>query len=74
MLKITHADFSDVNVRRLLGILSEKKNSIDKALALMEGTDERASLRQLVEKCPGLNSYLSYILGEDWYQQASNII
>ena len=74
MLKITHADFSDVNVRRLLGILFEKKSSIDKALAMIEGADKRSPLHQLVKETPMLHTHLSYILGEDWYQQASNTI
>lgn len=68
------SDFRDVNARRLHGILLEKKNSIDQAIAMIEAADKSLSLDQLIKSVPLLDTHLSYILGENWFAQANNQI
>jgi len=72
--KAQYNDFRDVNVRRTLNILNEKKHSIEQSISIIEQADKSFSLNQIVNSTPDLQSYLQYILGDDWMNQANNDI
>ncbi len=74
MIKIKNAQFDaqnppDVNVRRLLGQLEQKRDAVNRALQAIVGLDQTVGLASTLEAIvanPDIVRDLEFIFGSEW--------